>query len=65
MAVQGEQSVSFVMGGVMFRHTFVVSQLPTMAAGILVVNFLTPKQAVLDLGNKVVAIKRSKFRVSC
>jgi hypothetical protein len=58
LAVQGEQSISFLMGGAMFRHTFVLSQLPTTAAGILGVNFLTPKQAVLDLGNSRLSLLR-------
>jgi hypothetical protein len=58
LAVLGEQSVSFVMGGVIFRHTFVLSQLPTTAAGILGVNFLTPKQAVLDIGNSKLSLLR-------
>jgi hypothetical protein len=50
LAVKGEQNVTFQIGKATFKHTFLVSRLPTMAAGILGVNFLTPRHAVLDLG---------------
>jgi hypothetical protein len=39
-----------------FRRTFLVSKLPTTAAGILGVNFLTPRQAVLDLREGIVML---------
>lgn len=42
----------------MFRHTFLVSKLPTTAAGIRGVNFLTPCQDGLDLGEGTVMVYR-------
>lgn len=42
--------MTFRRGKVVFRHTFQVSELPTTAAGILGVNFLTSHQDVLDSG---------------
>lgn len=46
--------MTFRRSEVVFRHTFLVSKLPTTAAGIL--NFLTPCQAVLDLGEGTVMV---------
>ena len=59
LAVLGEQNVSFKMGGVQFEHRFLVSQLPTTAAGILGVNFLTPRQAKLDFGDCKLTLYKS------
>ena len=59
LAVLGEQNVSLQMGGVQFERRFLVSQLLTMAAGILGVNFLTPRQAVFDLGDCKLILYRS------
>ena len=49
LEVQGEQTINFLLGNVMFNHTFVVCKLPTNAAGILGINFLLPRRAKLDL----------------
>jgi hypothetical protein len=46
----GEQRVPFQMGNVTFNQSFLVCKLPTFAVGILGLNFLTPRQARLDLG---------------
>ena len=39
------------MGRVKFNHSFLVCKLPTSADGIIGLNFLTPRQAKLDLGS--------------
>jgi hypothetical protein len=49
LAVKEKQNVNFQIGEIPFKHNFLVSQLPVMAAGILGVNFLTPRRTVLDL----------------
>jgi len=46
----GEQQVSFQIGRVTFSHSFLVCKFPTSADGIIGLNFLTPRQARLDLG---------------
>jgi hypothetical protein len=48
--------VSFQIGKVTFKHTILASRLPTMAAGNLGVNFLTPRRAVLDLGGSTMTL---------
>jgi hypothetical protein len=58
LAVKGNPNVSFQVGKVTFKHTFLLNQSPTTAAGILGVNFLTPRQAVLDLGGSTVKLCR-------
>jgi hypothetical protein len=50
--------VSFQVSEVTFKHTFLVSQLPTTAAGILGINFLIPRKAVLDLGGSTLTRRR-------
>ena len=47
----GEQQVSFEMGRVTFSHSCLVCKFPTSADGIIGLNFLTPRQARLDLGS--------------
>jgi len=49
--IVGEQQVFFQMGRITFNHSFFVSKLPTSAIGIIGLNFLTPRQARLDLGS--------------
>jgi len=49
--IVGEQQVLFQMGRVTFSHSFLVCKLPTSADGIIGLNFLTPRQARLDLGS--------------
>jgi hypothetical protein len=56
VAVKGEQNVRFQIGEVTFKHTILVSRLHTMAAGILGMDFLTPRQAVLDLGGSTMTL---------
>jgi hypothetical protein len=54
LVVKGKQDVSFQIGEIPFKHTFLVSQLPILAAGILGVTFLPPRLALLDLaGNSM------------
>jgi hypothetical protein len=48
--IVGEQQVLFQMDRVKFNHSFLVCKLPTSADGIIGLNFLTPRQARLDLG---------------
>jgi hypothetical protein len=43
----GEQQVSFQTGGVAFNHSFLVCKLPKSADGIIGLNFLSPRQAIL------------------
>jgi hypothetical protein len=47
--VKGRQSVSFMLGGREFLHSFLVCPLPTDAAGILSTDFLTESGATVDL----------------
>ena len=49
--VVGKQQVLFQISRVTFNHSFLVCKLPTSAAGIIGLNFLTPRQARLDLGS--------------
>ena len=49
--IVGEQQVLFEMGRVTYNHSFLVCKLPTSADGIIGLNFLTPRQARLDLGS--------------
>ena len=49
--IVGEQQVIFQMRRVTFSHSFLVCKLPTSADGIIGLNFLTPRQARLDLGS--------------
>jgi hypothetical protein len=49
--IAGAQQVSFQMGNVTFNHSFLICKLPTSAADINGLNFLTPQQARLDLGS--------------
>jgi hypothetical protein len=49
--IVGEQQVLFQMGRVTFSHSFLVCKLPTSTDGIIGLNFLTPRQARLDLGS--------------
>jgi hypothetical protein len=46
--VRGRQSVTFKLGGRDFKHTFVVCQLPTDAAGLLGVDFLEKAGAIIN-----------------
>jgi hypothetical protein len=46
----GEQ-VLFQIASVTFSHSFLVCKLPTSEDGIIGLNFLTPRQARLDLGS--------------
>jgi hypothetical protein len=47
--VKERQSLSFMLGGQEFHHSFLVCSLPTEAAGILGTDFLTQSGAVIDL----------------
>ena len=47
--VMGRQSLSFVLGGQEFHHSFLVCSLPTEAAGILGTDFLVKSGALIDL----------------
>jgi len=49
--IVGVQQVLFQMGRVTFSHSFLVCKLPASADGIIGLNFLTPRQATLDLGS--------------
>jgi hypothetical protein len=40
LAVKGQQTVSFTIGGRKFRHTFLKCPLPTQASGLLGTDFL-------------------------
>jgi hypothetical protein len=51
LLIVGEQQVLFKMCRVKFNHLFLVCKLPTSADGIIELNFLTPRQARLDLGS--------------
>ena len=47
--VKGRQSVSFMLGGRRFQHTFLACLLPTEAAGLLGTDFLTESGAIIAL----------------
>jgi hypothetical protein len=49
LAVKGRPSLPFVIGGHRLHHTFLVSPLPTEAAGLLGADFLAEFGAVVDL----------------
>jgi len=49
--IVGEQQVLFQMRRVTFSRSFLICKLPTSADGIIGLNFLTPRQARLDLGS--------------
>ena len=51
MNIVGEQKALFQMGTVTFNHSFLVCKLPTTADGIIGLNFVTSRQAILDLGS--------------
>jgi hypothetical protein len=63
--IVGEQQVLFQMGRVKFSHWFLVCKLPTSADGIIGLNFLTPRQARLDLGSFFESMLEPKFGFSC
>jgi hypothetical protein len=48
--ILGEQQVLFQMGRVTFSHSFLVCKLPASADGIIIMNILTSRQAVLRGG---------------
>jgi hypothetical protein len=48
------------MKGVTFHHPFLVCKLPTSADGIIWLNFLTPQQARLDLGNLSLVVSQNQ-----
>ena len=49
--IVGEQQVLFQTGRVTSSHSFLVCKLPTSADGIIRLNFLTLREARLDLGS--------------
>jgi hypothetical protein len=65
LEIAGEQQVLFQMGTVTFNHSFLVCKLPTSADGIIGSNFLTPRQARLDLGIFFESMFESKFGFRC
>jgi hypothetical protein len=48
LQILGQQTVSFVLGGHTYDHTFVVSELPTEATGILGMDFMEKSGAELN-----------------
>jgi hypothetical protein len=56
LPVEGEQGVPFHMGKPSFSHTFLVCTLPTKASGILGMEFLEPRHAILDLKNCILTL---------
>jgi hypothetical protein len=49
--IRGQQSVLFRLGECSFEHTFLVSPLPTEAAGLIGADLITRIGAVLDFNN--------------
>ena len=53
--IRGQQSVSFVINGCKFKHTFLICTLPTEAAGLVGTDFMASLGAVIDFeGSKMV-----------
>jgi hypothetical protein len=48
LRIFGQQTISFVLGGHFYDHTFVISELPTEATGILGMDFLEKTGAVIN-----------------
>ena len=46
--IKGRQTVSFRLNGREFKHTFLVCSLPTEAAGIMGIYFMTQAGAMID-----------------
>ena len=57
LVIIGEQQVLFQMGRVTFNNSFLVCKLPTSVDGIIELNFLTPRQARLDLGSLSIKLR--------
>jgi hypothetical protein len=54
--IQGQQCVSFVLGGKTFRHTFLVCPLPTKADGLLGSDFLRKVGAVINFDSRELSL---------
>jgi hypothetical protein len=50
LSIKGQQTVSFVVDGREFNHTFLVCSLPTDAAGLLGTDFLNKAGVSIDFG---------------
>jgi hypothetical protein len=48
LPVQGEQKVSFHLNNIMYRHKFLICDLPSKASGLLGIDFLLAVKAELD-----------------
>jgi hypothetical protein len=60
LRVNGEQTISFEIDEVPYRHTFLVCSLPTNAAGILGTDFLKSKHAILNLEKFTLTLEGGK-----
>jgi hypothetical protein len=56
LATKGQQSVSFMLGGQKYDHKFLVSHLPTDAAGILGMDFLERTNAEINFGKGLLTL---------
>ena len=58
--VRGRQTVTFKLGGREFKHTFLVCQLPTDAAGLLGADFLEEAGAIISFESRELLIPHRK-----
>jgi hypothetical protein len=58
--ITGEQDVQFCLENWNYRHTFCDCSIPTDADGILVMDFLSEMVASLDLGRKMLKLRKRR-----
>jgi hypothetical protein len=59
LKVTGQQTLSFQVEEVFYCHTFLICELPTTAAGILGMDFLESRHAILNLDKYTLSIFRN------
>jgi hypothetical protein len=58
--VEGEQILSFLIGNATYLHTFIICQLPTNASGTIGLDFLKPREAILNLDNSTLVLNKKR-----
>ena len=58
LSIRGKQDVQFCIANWMYRHTFRVCSLPTFADGIIGIDFLAETSASLDIGQRVLRLRK-------
>jgi hypothetical protein len=59
--VKGRQTVTFALGGKEFKHTFLVCQLPTDAAGLIGADFLGEAGAIVSFDSCELLIPHGRY----